>query len=152
MESTRSRRSLMATREMVRNILEKYRNIAVFGMSKDPGKQAHWIPEFLASKGYEILCVNPTVESVEKWECYPDLASIPKRIDIVQVFRRSEEALEPVKEAVARKKEKGDVYVVWLQRGIRNEEARKLAEENDIFFVQDRCMYHEFREMYPLET
>ncbi len=141
----------MATREMIRNILEKYRNIAVFGMSKDPGKEAHWISEYLSSKGYEILCVNPTVEAIEKWECYPDLASIPKRIDIVQVFRRSEEALEPVKEAVARKKEKGDVYVVWLQKGIRNEEARKLAEENDIFFVQDRCLYHEYREMYPQE-
>jgi uncharacterized protein len=141
----------MATREMIRNILEKYRNIAVFGMSKDPGKKAHWIPEYLASKGYEILCVNPTVETFEKWKCYPDLASVPKRIDVVQVFRRSEDALEPVKEAVARKKEKGDVYVVWLQKGIRNEEARKLAEENEIFFIQDRCMYGEYRKMYPQE-
>ena len=141
----------MATREMIRNILEKYRNIAVFGMSKDPGKEAHWIPEYLASKGYEIFCVNPTTEAIEKWECYPGLASIPKRIDIVQVFRRSEEALEPVREAVARKKEKGDVYVVWLQKGIRNEEARKLAEENDIYFVQDHCLYHEYRKMYPQE-
>ncbi len=141
----------MATREMIRNILEKYRNIAVFGMSKDPGKEAHWIPEYLASKGYRILCVNPTTDSFEKWECYPDLTSVPKRIDIVQVFRRSEDALEPVRDAVARKKEKGDVYVVWLQRGIRNDEARKLAEENEIFFVQDRCLYREYRKMYPQE-
>jgi predicted CoA-binding protein len=141
----------METRERIRNILEKYRNIAVFGMSKDPGKEAHWIPEYLASKGYQIFCVNPTVERFEKWDCYPDLASVPKRIDIVQVFRRSEEALAPVVEAVARKKEKGDVYVVWLQKGIRNEEARKLAEENDIFFVQDRCMYQEYGKLYPAE-
>ena len=141
----------MPTREMIRNILEKYRNIAVFGMSKDPGKEAHWIPEYLTSKGYEIICVNPTIESFEKWKCYPDLASVPTRIDIVQVFRRSEDALEPVQEAVARKKEKGDVYVVWLQKGIRNEEARNLAEENNIFFVQDRCLYGEYRKMNPHE-
>ena len=141
----------METRETIRNILEKYRNIAVFGMSKDPGKEAHWIPEYLASKGYQILCVNPTVEHFEKWDCYPDLASVPKRIDIVQVFRRSEEALAPVQEAVARKKKKGDVYVVWLQKGIRNEEARRLAKANDIFFVQDRCMYEEYGKLYPTE-
>jgi hypothetical protein len=138
----------MATRETIRKIIEKYRNIAVYGMSKDPGKTAHWIPEQLASKGYQILCVNPGADRIEKWECYPDLKSVLKRIDIVLVFRRSEEALEPVKEAVARKKEKGDVYVVWLQQGIRNEEARKLAEENEILFVQDRCMYHEYQMVY----
>ena len=138
----------MTTQETIRKIIEKYRNIAVYGMSKDPGKTAHWIPEQLASKGYEILCVNPTSEIIEKWECYPDLKSVPKRIDVVLVFRRSEDALEPVKEAVARRKEKGDVYVVWLQQGIRNEEARKLAEENEIIFVQDRCMFHEYQMVY----
>ncbi len=138
----------MATRETIRKIIEKYRNIAVYGMSTDPGKTAHWIPEQLASKGYQILCVNPAADRIEKWECYPDLKSVPKRIDVVLVFRRSEDALEPVKEAVARKKEKGDVYVVWLQQGIRNEEARQLAEENEILFVQDRCMYHEYQMVY----
>jgi predicted CoA-binding protein len=141
----------MATRETMRNILEKYRNIAVFGMSKDPGKEGHWIPEYLASKGYRILCVNPTVDCFEQWECYPDLESVPVRIDVVQVFRPSPEALEPVKQAVARRKARGDVYVVWLQKGIRNEEARKLAEENDIFFVQDQCMYQQYRKLYPTE-
>ena len=141
----------MATRETIRKIIEKYRNLAVYGMSKDPGKTAHWIPEQLASKGYQIICVNPTAEIIEKWECYPDLKSVPKRIDVVLVFRRSEDALEPVKEAVARKKEKGDVYVVWLQQGIRNEEARKLAEENEILFVQDRCMYHEYQMVYLMD-
>lgn len=141
----------MATRETIRKIIEKYRNLAVYGMSRDPGRTAHWIPGQLASKGYQIMCVNPTAEIIEKWECYPDLKSVPKRIDVVLVFRRSEDALEPVKEAVARKKEKGDVYVVWLQQGIRNEEARKLAEENEIIFVQDRCMYHEYQMVYLMD-
>ena len=57
----------------------------------------------------------------------------------------------PLAAGRARKKEKGDVYVVWLQKGIRNEEARKLAEENDIFFVQDHCLYHEYRNIYLMD-
>ena len=88
---------------------------------------------------------KPERPCILKRKCYPDLKSVPKRIDVVQVFRRSEDALEPVREAVVRRKERGDVDVVWLQLGIRNEEARKFAEENGILFVQDRCMYHEWQ-------
>jgi hypothetical protein len=135
----------MVTTDGMRNILEKARSIAVFGMSKDPGKTAHWVPEFLAKKGYDIIPVNPTGEVILKRKCYPDLKSVPKRIDVVLVFRRSEEALEPVIQAVDRKKERGDIVAVWLQQGIRNEEARRLAEENRILFVQDRCMMHEYQ-------
>ena len=135
----------MVTADGIRNILEKTRSIAVFGMSKDPGKTAHWVPEFLAKRGYDIIPVNPTGEVILKRKSYPDLKSVPKRIDVVLVFRRSEEALEPVIQAVERKKERGDIVAVWLQQGIRNEEARKLAEENRILFVQDRCMMHEYQ-------
>lgn len=135
----------MAARDRIRSILENTRTIAVYGMSKDSGKTAYWVPEYLAKKGYDIIPVNPTAEIILKRKCYPDLKSVPKRIDVVQVFRRSEDALEPVREAVVRRKERGDVDVVWLQQGIRNEEARKLAEENGILFVQDRCMYHEYQ-------
>lgn len=135
----------MAARDRIRSILEKTRTIAVYGMSKDSAKTAYWVPEYLAKKGYDIIPVNPTAEVIQKRKSYPDLKSVPKRIDVVQVFRRSEEALEPVREAVARRKERGDVDVVWLQQGIRNEEARRLAEENGILFVQDRCMMHEYQ-------
>lgn len=135
----------MAARDRIRSILEKTRTIAVYGMSKDSAKTAYWVPEYLAKKGYDIIPVNPTAEVILKRKSYPDLKSVPKRIDVVQVFRRSEDALEPVREAVARRKERGDVDVVWLQQGIRNEEARRLAEENGILFVQDRCMYHEYQ-------
>jgi len=135
----------MAARDRIRSILEKTRTIAVYGMSKDSAKTAYWVPEYLAKKGYDIIPVNPTAEVILKRKSYPDLKSVPKRIDVVQVFRRSEEALEPVREAVARRKERGDVDVVWLQQGIRNEEARRLAEENGILFVQDRCMMHGYQ-------
>lgn len=139
----------MAARDKIRSILEKTRTIAVYGMSRDTAKAAHWVPEYLAGKDYAIIPVNPAADTILGRKSYPDLKSVPGRIDVVQVFRRSGEALEPVKEAVARKKERGDVSVVWLQQGIRNEEARRLAEENGILFVQDRCMYHEHRMLNP---
>lgn len=135
----------MVMAERIRDILEKTRSIAVFGMSKDPGKTAHWVSEFLARKGYDIIPVNPGGDVIMKRRSYPDLQSVPKRIDVVLVFRRSEEALEPVVQAAGRKKERGDILAVWLQQGIRNEEARRLAEESGILFVQDRCMMHEWQ-------
>jgi len=141
----------MPTQEQIRTVLEKYRNIAVFGLSHDRGKTSYLISEYLARKGYTIIPVNPGEETILKRKAYPDLASIPARVDVVQVYRHSEEALEPVGQAVARRKARGDVYVVWLQQGIRNEEARRMAEENDLFFVQDRCLYHEYRMLYPME-
>jgi len=135
----------MAAPGTIRKIIETYRSIAIFGMSKDSGKTAYWVSEFLAKRGYDIIPVNPTGEVILKRKSYPDLKSVPRPIDIVLVFRRSEEALEPVIQAVERKKERGDIVAVWLQQGIRNEEARKLAEENRILFVQDRCMMHEWQ-------
>ena len=141
----------MTTGVTIRNIIEKCRNIAVFGMSKYPGNTACWVPQYLASKGYDITPVNPTGEVILKRKSYADLKAVPKRIDVVLVFRRSDDALEPVQQAVARKKERGDIDVVWLQQGIRNGEARKLAEENEIIFVQDRCMVHEYQMVYLMD-
>jgi len=141
----------MSTRETIRNIIEKCHNVAVFGMSKDPGKTAHWVPEYLSKKGYDVTPVNPTGEVILKRKSYPDLKSVAKRIDVVLVFRRSEEALEPVMQAIERKKSRGDIAAVWLQQGIRNEEARRLAEENGILFVQDRCMVHEYQMLYLMD-
>jgi hypothetical protein len=66
----------------------------------------------------------------------------------MEVFRPSEEALSIVQEAIARKKEKGDVAVIWLQEGIRNEEAKMLAEKNGIIFLQDRCMFKEYNRAF----
>ncbi len=69
---------------------------------------------------------------------------IPDKIEILNVFRPSEEALQVVQEAVERKKAKGDIRLIWLQLGIENEAAKKLALENDIAFIQNRCMYVEY--------
>jgi predicted CoA-binding protein len=125
-------------------IFSNYKNIAVYGMSKNPSKPSNSVPVFFIGKGYNIIPVNPTIEEVEGRKSYPNIADVPDKIDILNVFRRSEQCLEVVEEAVARKKLKGDISLIWLQEGIVNDEAKKLAEENGIEFVQDKCMYQEY--------
>ena len=138
----------MTTLEMIRNILEKYRTIGVYGMSRDPGKAANWVPAFLGEKGYFIVAINPNADRIRGHRLYPRLGDVEERIDILEVFRPSEEVPAVVREAVKRRNEKGDIYVIWLQSGIRSEEAGRLAEEAGILFVQDRCMYVEFRRIF----
>ena len=126
-------------------ILDKYKNITVYGMSTNSSKPANYVPFFMYNKGYEINAVNPTTEDINGIKSYPSLAEVEGKIEILNVFRASEKCLAVVEEAVERKKAKGDIDVIWLQLGIVNEDARKLAEENGIEFVQDRCLMQEYK-------
>jgi predicted CoA-binding protein len=131
-----------------KEIFENNHTIAVVGMSANETKPSHWVPVYMAENGYKIYPVNPTISEVVGKLCYPSLMDIDDKIDIVNVFRRSEDALDVVRQAVERKKQKGDVKVVWLQEGIINDEAKKLAEDNGILFIQDRCMHKEHSHIY----
>jgi hypothetical protein len=128
-------------------IYDKYKTIAVYGMSTNPAKPANFVPAFLESNGYTIIPINPAAQEIDGKKSYPKIADIPDKIEILNVFRPSEQALDIVKEAVERKKVKGDIDVVWLQEGIINNEAKILAEENGIEFVQDRCMKKEYQNL-----
>ncbi len=130
-----------------KQIFDKYRTIAVYGMSTNPAKPSNEVPALLESAGYNIIPINPVAQEINGKKSYPKIADIPDKIEILNVFRPSEQALDVVKEAVERKKEKGDIEVIWLQEGIRNDEAKKLAEENGIEFVQDRCMKKEYQSL-----
>ncbi len=130
-----------------KQIFDKYRTIAVYGMSTNPAKPSNEVPALLESAGYNIIPINPVAQEINGKKSYPKIADIPDKIEILNVFRPSEQALDVVKEAVERKKEKGDIEVIWLQEGIRNDEAKKLAEENGIEFVQDRCMKIEYQSL-----
>lgn len=142
----------MVSDDDIKRILTKYKKIAVVGMSKSGSKAAHIVPAFMFSKGYEIIPVNPTADKIMNLKCYPSLGEVTEEIEIVNVFRPSSEALGIVKEALRRKKVRGDISVIWLQEGIRDEEARKLAEEGGMIFVQDRCIYKEYRWAFPEEV
>ena len=137
--------------EDIKDILKKYRTIAVYGMSKNQEKAAHYVPAFLLGKGYAIIPVNPTADEIIKLKCYADLKNIAEQIDILQVFRPSAQVPEVVQEALDRKRVRGDIAVIWLQDGIYNEEARKRAEQAGIIFIQDRCMMKEFKRFFSQE-
>lgn len=141
----------MENNDRILDVLQKYRTIAVYGMSKNSAKAAHSVPAFLLSEGYAIIPVNPSVDMILNRRCYHRLKEVDEHIDIIEVFRPSEEALSIVQEAIARKKEIGDVAVIWLQEGIQNEEAKILAEKNGIIFIQDRCMFKEYSRAFRNE-
>lgn len=123
---------------------DKYKNIAVYGMSINPEKAAHTVPVFLLKQGYNIIPVNPKYDIIAKQKAYSNLLDIPDEIEILNVFRPSEEAVEIVKQATERKKQRGDIKLIWLQLGISNEEAKQLARENGFEFIQNKCMYVEY--------
>jgi predicted CoA-binding protein len=111
------------------------KRIAVVGLSDNPGKPSHYVSEYLLNQGYDIAPVNPTVEEVMGRKCYSALEEVPRPIDVVLVFRRSELCADVARQAIA-----VGAKGVWLQSGIRNEEARRITQAAGAAFVQDRCM------------
>lgn len=126
----------------LRSILE-HRTVAVVGCSATPGKDAHEIPTYLQSQGYEIVPVNPTADEVLGRQAYDSLTDVEEEIDIVDVFRPSEEVAGIVDEALGR----DDVDVIWLQLGIHDDEAVARAEAAGRSVVQDRCMKPEHQRL-----
>ncbi|NHN47347.1 CoA-binding protein [Halostella sp. JP-L12] len=112
------------------------RRIAVVGCSSTPGKDAHEIPKYLADNGYDVVPVNPHAEEVLGRPAYDSLRDVEEEIDIVNVFRPSDEVSDIVDEAL----ERDDVKVIWTQLGIRDDEAAERAEADGRHVVQDRCM------------
>ncbi len=119
----------------LRDVLE-LDTVAVVGCSSTPGKDAHEIPKYLRDHGYEVIPVNPFADEIFGREAADSLADVDEEIDIVDVFRPSEEVAEIV-DAVL---ERDDVDVVWTQLGIRDDDAAKRAEDAGKRVVQDRCM------------
>ncbi|MBX0294566.1 CoA-binding protein [Haloarcula nitratireducens] len=119
----------------LREILELNR-VAVVGCSATSGKDAHEIPKYLLDQGYDVVPVNPFADEIFGREAYDSLADVPGEIDIVDVFRPSEEVSEIVDAAL----ERDDVKVIWLQLGIHDDDAVARAEQAGRRVVQDRCM------------
>jgi predicted CoA-binding protein len=119
-----------------------YKNIAVVGISDDPERPSHYVASFLAQHGFNIIPVNPKLTEWEGKKCYPDLPSIPVKVDVVDIFRRPE-AVPPIVDEAIKIKAKA----VWMQEGIVNEEAAAKARKAGIEVVMDRCMKKEYRKL-----
>jgi predicted CoA-binding protein len=123
-------------RETIKAILQHAGNIAVVGLSDKPDRTSHMVAAAMQARGYRIIPVNPNVSGTILGEtCYPSLKAIPEPVDIVNVFRRSEDTPPVAREAV----EIG-ANVLWLQQGIISEEAAAIAAEGGLTVIMDRCI------------
>ena len=119
------------------------KNIALVGMSKNEGKPARFVPKYLIDHGYNVIPVNPTSHEILGRKAYPAVSEIPEDVDVVDVFRRSEDVPSVIDDATGKK----GIKVIWMQSGIYNEEAERKAMENGIDVVFNRCMMVEHRHL-----
>lgn len=130
------------TDDEIRKILS-LKTVAVVGMSKNEEKAANYVPKYLLSQGYDVIPVNPTADQILDRKCHANLDDITQQIDIVDVFRPSDQVLPVVQEAIKKKPK-----VIWLQEGIHNQEAEDLARKAGIKIVFNRCMLAEHQRLF----
>ncbi len=126
--------------ETIQDLLGKSKVIAVVGLSDSPLRPSHGVSAYMQSHGYRIIPVNPDVEYVLGEKAYESLKDIPEKIDIVNIFRRSEFVPEIVDQAIELK-----VPAVWMQEGVVHEAAAQKARQAGIFVVMDKCILKEHR-------
>ncbi len=121
-----------------------FKNIAVVGMSPTEGKPSNYVPRYLIEKGYNVIPVNPMYEEILGNKSYPKVSDIPHQVDIVDIFRKSDDVLPVVQDATL----KNGIKVIWMQLGIYNREAREIAEKKDISVIYNRCILKEHQRLF----
>ena len=121
----------------------KMKTVAVIGMSPKPERPSHYVGMYLKEQGYDIIPVNPGHKEIAGMTSYPSLLDIPVKVDVVDVFRRPEHAV-PISEAAVEIGAKA----LWLQDGVINDEAAKLAEDASLLVVMNDCMLRRHRQFF----
>ena len=122
----------------IEHILSTMKNVAVVGISADPSRPSNEVAGYLIRQGFNVYLVNPMIEKLFDRPVYPDLASVPAPVEVVDVFRRSEEAGAVVDQAIA-----AGAKAVWMQEGVIDEAAAERARNAGLTVVMDRCMLKE---------
>ncbi|MCH8029317.1 MAG: CoA-binding protein [Candidatus Dadabacteria bacterium] len=125
----------MDSKEKLRRILNRTRTIAVVGLSAVWNRPSYFAAKYLQDHGYRIIPVNPSYEEILGEKCYPSLLDIPEPVDVVNIFRKPEDVPSIVEDAI-----KIGAKVVWMQLGIINKEAAKVAGEAGLEVVMNHCM------------
>ena len=130
----------MYDEERTEEFLKKFRNIAVVGISDKPERPSYDVSSYLVKNGFNVIPINPLIDSWNGIKAYPDLSSVPEdiRINVVDIFRKPDQVLPIVEEAL-----KLHPDVIWMQEGVINIEAAELAKKNHVSVVMDRCMKKE---------
>jgi predicted CoA-binding protein len=123
-------------------ILTKYHNVAVVGLSSDPLKPSCKVAVYLVDHGYNVIPINPKATDILGKKSYPSLSVVPEKVEIVDIFRRPEDVMPIVEEAI-----KVGAKVVWMQEGIVNEAAAQKAREAGLQVVMDKCIRRELMKL-----
>jgi hypothetical protein len=136
----------------IREILTKYKTIAVVGLSREPDKDSYRVSAYLKKHGFRIIPVNPFADEVLGEKSYKSLLDIPaeiqKSIEIVDIFRPAKDVPPIVEQAVKLKEMHGKPYVVWMQLGIVNEQAAETAKKAGLTVIMDKCMMVEHKRFF----
>ncbi|MEM7208229.1 MAG: CoA-binding protein [Pseudomonadota bacterium] len=127
----------------LQRILTENQRIAIVGLSASWYRPSYFAAKYLLDYGYDVIPVNPRYDEVLGCKCYPDLQSIPVKVDVVDCFRRSEDIPPIAHEAV-----KIGARVLWMQLGVTNQEARDIAESAGLDVIEDRCMKIEYARLF----
>ena len=129
--------------EEIRALLERVRSIAVVGLSPKPDRPSHKVASALQRFGYRIIPVRPMAKEILGEKVYPDLASVPEKIDLVDVFRAPDQVDEVIDACIALR-----LPAVWLQDGVVNEAAAQRARDAGLTVVMDRCVYRDYVRLF----
>ena len=130
------------TDEEIKQIFSLKR-VAVIGMSTHSAKAAHFVPKYLSEQGFDIIPINPNADEILGKKSYQDISCLDHPVDIVDIFRPSEDVLPFVEDAIKKKPK-----VIWLQEGINNSQAEELARSNGIMVIFNRCMLAEHQRLF----
>ncbi len=127
-----------------REVLRKYKTIAVVGASKNPQKDANTVLQFMKDHGYKIIPINPTADEIVGEKAYPSLMDLPSdlasKVELVDVFRPSEELPQVAQQVVDMHRKYGRPLVFWAQLGLENEEAKQILLKNQIPYIMNACL------------
>ncbi|MBO3833331.1 MAG: CoA-binding protein [Candidatus Brockarchaeota archaeon] len=134
--------------EKIKSALE-CKTIVIVGISREPNKDSHKVAKYLKANGYRIVPINPFADEVLGEKCYKNLLEIPeevqKIIEVVDIFRPSQEVLPIVEQAIRLKQKHGKPLFIWMQLGVVNVQAAELAEKTGLKVIMDRCMMIEHK-------
>jgi predicted CoA-binding protein len=129
----------------IKEILSKYKSIAMIGVSNDPTKASTIVMKYMQKYGFKVFPVNPKAkgQKILGEDVFEKITDIKDPVDIVDVFRPSKEALDIAKDTVSIK-----AKVLWLQLGVKSDEAKKIVEDNNIEYIEDRCTKMEYQKHF----
>lgn len=143
----------MSSKDTIKEILTKYKTVAIIGLSRDPSKDSNIVAQYLKSKEYHIVPVNPSTNEILGEKSHKSLFEMPpevqRTVEIVDIFRPSADVPPIVEQAVKLKERYDKPYVVWMQLGIINAQAAATARAAGLVVVMNRCMMQEHRRLFP---